>query len=35
VPEATLLVSTVELIVLNRDNKMYEWDVFERVALDA
>jgi 2'-5' RNA ligase len=33
VPEATLLVSTVELIVLNRDHKMYEWEVFERVAL--
>ena len=35
VPDATLTVSTVELIILNRDNRMYEWDVFERVTLRA
>jgi 2'-5' RNA ligase len=32
-PEAKLVAASVELIVLNRDNKMYEWEVFERVPL--
>jgi hypothetical protein len=34
-PKAKLVVTTVELIILNRDNKMYEWEVFEQVSLDA
>jgi len=33
VPDATLTVSTVELIILNRDNRMYEWEVFEEATL--
>jgi len=30
---AKLVVSNVELIVLNRDNRMYEWDTFASVGL--
>jgi len=30
---ARLLVASVELIVLNRDNRMYEWQTFDTVAL--
>ncbi len=33
VKPATLLVPKVELIILNRDNKMYEWETFAAVAL--
>ena len=32
---ANLVVASVELIVLNRDNRMYEWDVFEKVPLSG
>lgn len=32
-PPATTMVSSVELIVLSRDNRMYEWEPFTRVQL--
>jgi 2'-5' RNA ligase len=35
VKPATLLVPKVELIVLNRDNRMYEWDTFAAVELGS
>lgn len=33
--QAALVVSTVELIVLNRDNRMYEWETFASVPLGS
>jgi 2'-5' RNA ligase len=32
-PAAKLVIASIELIVLNRDNRMYEWQLFERVPL--
>lgn len=33
IPPATARISAAELIVINRDNKMYEWESFAKVPL--
>jgi hypothetical protein len=33
--QAELQVSTVDLIVLNRDNRMYEWETYASVPIGA